>query len=94
MPCRGPDYYEDNNDINKTLKEEVDRLTKILCDISQQGPTTNLASIFFKVPDFREFVKEHEEVDNDRYYNKYKNRHPNFTKEEIVKMVRSGILDK
>lgn len=94
MLCRGPDYYQDNTNINQTLKEEVDKLTKILCDISQQGPTTNLASIFFKVPDFREFIREQDEVDNDRYYNKYKNKYPNFNKEEIVKMVRSGILDK
>lgn len=94
MPCRGPDYYDNNENLNLQLKSEVDRLTNILCSISNAKPTDTLTKIIHDNESLRLFLKEHQQVDRDRWYNYYKNKYSSFTKDEITRMVEHNILPK
>ena len=47
---------------------------------------------FLSVSNYSSFVLKHREEDYERWYQNYKNKYPNFNKDEIVKMVREGIL--
>lgn len=94
MPCRGPDYYEDGSNQIKNLKSTVDKLTKILCDISNSQPTDSFSKILYDNPDLRIFLKQHLEDDQNRWFEYYKLKYKAFSKEEIIKMIEQGILPK
>ena len=78
--------------ITSAAASKVNILTKILCDISQLPPETPVKDINKLVSNHSGFVLKHREEDHERWYQNYKNKYPNFNKDEIVKMVREGIL--
>ena len=94
MPCRRPDYYDNDKDLKLQLRSEVDKLTKILCSISNADPTDTLTKIIHDNEPFRIILKEHLQVDRDRLYNYYKDKYSVFTRDEIIKMVEQNILPK
>lgn len=78
--------------LTASAASKVNTLTKILCDISQLPPETPVKDINKLVSNYSSFVLKHREEDYERWYQNYKNKYPNFNKDEIVKMVREGIL--
>lgn len=92
MACRGPDYYEDGSGTIVKLKEEVDNLTNILCSISRFLDSKTNSTLESLVPSYKDFLKSHKVIDENRWFRKYKDQYPDFNKAEIAKMVRSGIL--
>lgn len=108
MPCidaetsRKWDEYNHNEDykrkqhvklVSKTV-DKVNFLTKILCEISQLPLDTPVKNISKLVPNYSVFILQHREEDKERWYQKYKQIYPAFSKDEIVKMVQENILDK
>lgn len=53
----------------------------------------NYRTWLFQNPAVFEVIVQHEQVDADRWFNTYHKDYPDFTKTEIAKMVRAGILE-
>lgn len=88
---------EDSLDKTKLLlydsQNKIDKLTKIICKISKLPPETKVSELNGKVSYYDDFIKDHRKQDENRWFNKYKNIYPQFTKEEIIKMVNANILE-
>lgn len=97
MPCRSG--FEDEPTIrivDKHLQPELDRVTNLFC-ITTRFLQTHHYSVFnlllLNVKGYKEWVAEHEVLDEQRWYKHYCSIYPNFSLEEIAKMVRNGILE-
>lgn len=100
MPCR--DYYEDSQNealeyatkvIN--LQERNDVLMRCLCKLDKFCLDNN--GKFYDVfllsnKELREVLQQHRKSDEDNWFEVYSKKYPNFSKEEIARMVRAGIL--
>lgn len=104
MPCIDAEMseamsrYDDEKRLENYAKTtasvtgKINTLTKILCDISHLPPETPIKNLNKLVDNYASFVLKHREEDQERWYQKYKDKYPKFNKREIVKMVREGIL--
>lgn len=97
MPCRSG--FEDEPTIrivDKHLQPELDKVTALLCAVSlhlQRDNPTVFQELRVRLPHYNLWVKEHEAVDAQRWYKHYRGTYPNFSLDEIAKMVRNGILE-
>lgn len=98
MPCRVDDDAERlyNAQLREEkLKTQINVLTQLLCAVTMRFEKDN-PSIFLGMLEQNEvlasWVKNHKAADENRWYEHYRSIHPQFNKEEIVKMIRNGIL--
>lgn len=103
MPCR--DYRDDTRteyvqdpalkrELTK-LKKRNDQLMRTVCALD--------ALLFSKHPQYAEWltanpeaakvIADHRLADEENWYNVYHKQYPQFTKTEIARMVRAGILE-
>lgn len=71
---------------------KINYLTDLLCQISNLKPDECISQIGVHIPEYKRFVEQHRISDENRWYQKYKNMYPTFTQQEIVRMVKAGIL--
>lgn len=90
MPCRGPDEY--NTSPSESLKIEVHKLTRLLCYILHSLPEYARSPLLEEKEELRQWWEEHKKVDLIRKIREYSQKYPNFTEDEIRKMLQSGIL--
>lgn len=100
MPCRSDGYESESTKqiVDFYLKPELDNVTNLLCTLTHviklQLPTVLYESVVDSSMGLREWINEHQKVDEDRWYNHYRQQYSNFSKVEIVKMINEGILAK
>lgn len=105
MPCRdwddGVQYvYEDTQETRALvghLRARNDTLMTALCAMNKwaRGSTDRVQYKMWLLenPGIYEIMLEHDKADEAHWFEVYSKQYPNFTKEEIAKMVRAGILE-
>lgn len=70
---------------------------RLLCDVlnhlEQTDNFDSVISVCKYTTEIKEWWKQHCKEDADRWYKHYKDKYPNFSKDEIAKMVREGVLE-
>lgn len=97
MPC----YVEDPSTpvvriVDKHLQPDLDKLTALLCSLSMflgRHHVKVLEQAIKDVPGFEPWLIKHQASDAQRWYKHYRGTYPNFSLDEIAKMVRNGILE-
>lgn len=77
------------------LQERNDQLMRVLCYIDRSFQDREAWEEFLcgAIPEVRFVILEHRQADEKRWYEQYKTKFPLLTKQEIAKIVRSGILE-
>ena len=97
MPCRSG--FEDHERVVQQQKivQELDSTTDLLCSVMSELRTNHLDvlnALTSKNPNLLIWYTQHKSVDENRWYSHYKNLYPNFSKEEIVKLIDNNLLQK
>ena len=97
MPCRSG--FEDHEIAiqHSSVKRELDTTTALLCSLITELKTKHLSvfnSITATNPNLLDWYNQHRIVDENRWYDHYKNTYPNFSKKEIVKLIDNKLLKK
>lgn len=104
MPCSDGKWWEElereakEKETQKQLKllqERNDQLMRVLCYIDRSFPNKEVWEEFLSsaIPEVRAVILEHRQADEKLWYEQYNTKFPLLTKQEIAKMVRSGILE-
>lgn len=96
MPCidgREDTSKLDNERAIKDLKDRNDQLIRVICNIDTflEGYGIDL-SVLCKDAEVQAVVKDHRVSDGDRWFNHYSIKYPQLPRDEIIKLVRLGIL--
>ena len=97
MPCRSG--FEDEPVtyiVDKHLQPDLDKVTALLCSLSMflgRHHVKVLEQALKDVPEFESWLTKHQASDAQRWYKHYRGMYPNFSLDEIAKMVRNGILE-
>ena len=77
------------------LRDRNNQLIRVICKIDNQFMNDEGWKLFLLSTDkeVREVIQEHRITDEERWWNIYHSKYPDFTIGEIAKMVRSGILE-
>lgn len=101
MPCSDGGWSEaireqEWKDKISSLQERNDKLIRVICRIDTCFHNDDGWKQFLSLrgnEDVHEVVLEHRAADEKRWWDKYKSKFHGFSKEEIAKMVRAGILE-
>lgn len=101
MPCSDGGWSErirekEWEDKISNLQERNDKLIRVICRIDTCFRNDDAWKQFLSLRGNEEVcavVLEHRATDEQRWWDKYKDKLQEFSKEEIAKMVRAGILD-
>lgn len=91
MPCRGPDDYNSSSD--SYLREEAHKLTRLLCYVLHSLPSPSRDALLNNKEELKQWWNEHQLVDFNRKLREYSKQYPNFSEQEIRKMLQAGILE-
>ena len=95
MPCQaGPSYSEMLSSANDA---QLKRFKRAFCEMSESfkvSSVTKFNTVLKSNPFLAEVYQEHCKEDEDTWYNHYKKQYSGFTKKEITKMVRGGVLER
>lgn len=99
MPCNsgyefGGLHRSTSAEIN-LLRTRYEKITKILCYVDKELSIKNPVlwnETIQKNSDLISWISNHRTVDHNRWSEYYKNIYPNFSKEEIIKMVINKVL--
>ena len=98
MPCYDSrdrmDEAESERKIRE-LKERNDQLIRVICKIDNSMKEDFGWELFLLKTDaeVRAVINEHRMTDEDRWFDHYSAKFPQFNKDEISKLVRCGLLE-
>lgn len=78
------------------LKERNDVLMRVVCAMEKaffKANKTLFSRFLEENAEASKVIDDHRKADEEQWYNTYKKQYPAFSKEEIVKMVKAGILE-
>lgn len=95
MACRSGFEEHEIAIQHSSVKRELDVTTALLCSLITELKTKHLSvlnSITITNPNLLGWYNQHRIVDENRWYAHYKDAYPNFSKEEIVKLIDNKLL--
>lgn len=97
MPCSDSLAFDrmcQEQEVQK-FKDRNDQLIRVICKIDSQFMNDDGYKLFLMTAgeEVRKVVQEHRVTDEERWWNMYHEKFPDFNIGEIAKMVRSGILE-
>lgn len=95
MACRSGIEEHEIAIQHSSVKRELDTTTALLCSLVTELKTKHLSvlnSITINNPSLLGWYNQHTVVDENRWYDHYKNAYPNFSKAEIVKLIDNKLL--
>lgn len=97
MPCYDSRDRMDEADSERRireLKERTDQLMRVICKIDKflDGYGIDL-SVLCKDAEVRAVIQEHRITDEDRWFDHYSVKFPQFNKDDISKLVKAGLLE-
>lgn len=97
MPCQSWGEDDVRTVVDPKTKQDLDKYKRAFCEMSEAFRSANPVR-FNEVLKENAFLNnintEHSNEDSARWFKAYSKAYPSFTREEIAKMVRAGILDR